>query len=181
MCKALCRALKPLSETLMLRIESGDDNTTGDRFESTLLVASGANLFGLISSSVTLAARLSGEAKPLAEKQLPRSLDFFGWCTWDAFYSTVSAKVRLRLGLLRGSVLGSACWVEVSRAPTSHTVTGCSQQPRPRFSHRPRSVLTKECSPGNRWTPKHSTVVPVMLGKPLLNNVLAFDHVLLQK
>ena len=25
------------------------------------------------------------------------------------------------------------------------------------------------------------TVVPVMFGKPLLNNVLAFDHVLLQK
>ena len=26
-----------------------------------------------------------------------------------------------------------------------------------------------------------STVAPVMFGKPLLNNVLAFDHVLLQK
>ena len=26
-----------------------------------------------------------------------------------------------------------------------------------------------------------TTVAPVMFGKPLLNNVLAFDHVLLQK
>lgn len=23
---------------------------------------------------------------------MPKSLDVFGWCTWDAFYSTVSAK-----------------------------------------------------------------------------------------
>ena len=32
-----------------------------------------------------------------------------------------------------------------------------------------------------RWTPRSSraaTVIPVMFGKPLLNNVLAFDHVL---
>ena len=27
----------------------------------------------------------------------------------------------------------------------------------------------------------HTTVAPVMFGKPLLNNVLAFDHVLLHK
>ena len=27
----------------------------------------------------------------------------------------------------------------------------------------------------------HTTVAPVMFGKPLLNNVLAFDHALLQK
>jgi hypothetical protein len=35
---------------------------------------------------------LSGTSKPLHEKELPASLDLFGWCTWDAFYSTVSAR-----------------------------------------------------------------------------------------
>ena len=27
-----------------------------------------------------------------AQKQVPKSLDVFGWCTWDAFYWQVSAK-----------------------------------------------------------------------------------------
>ena len=44
------------------------------------------------TAGVTAAARLSGGALPLSQKQLPPSLDVFGWCTWDAFYSTVSAK-----------------------------------------------------------------------------------------
>lgn len=46
----------------------------------------------LASAGVATAARLSGGAKPLSEKRLPPSLDVFGWCTWDAFYSSVSAR-----------------------------------------------------------------------------------------
>ena len=34
----------------------------------------------------------AGGARPLREKQLPEILDMFGWCTWDAFYSNVSAR-----------------------------------------------------------------------------------------
>jgi raffinose synthase len=41
---------------------------------------------------VAAAAALSGGAKPRAHKRMPPSLDAFGWCTWDAFYSTVSAR-----------------------------------------------------------------------------------------
>ena len=37
----------------------------------------------------------AGGAKPLREKQLPKLLDVFGWCTWDAFYSRVSARGAL--------------------------------------------------------------------------------------
>jgi raffinose synthase len=43
-------------------------------------------------TGVTLAAQHSGGAKPRIEKHLPPSLEVFGWCTWDAFYSTVSAR-----------------------------------------------------------------------------------------
>lgn len=32
------------------------------------------------------------------EKELPASLDLFGWCTWDAYYFRVSAK-GIREGL----------------------------------------------------------------------------------
>lgn len=44
------------------------------------------------------AAAMSGSARPRCQKELPPSLDTFGWCTWDAFYSTVSAQ-GLRQGL----------------------------------------------------------------------------------
>jgi len=43
-------------------------------------------------AGVQAAARMSGGAAPRATKLLPPSIDMFGWCTWDAFYSTVSAK-----------------------------------------------------------------------------------------
>jgi hypothetical protein len=89
-----CRKLRPLSQDLILRIESGDQNVKGSEWPSALLVATGRDIFKLIEESVAHAARLSGTAKPLAAKQLPDSLDYFGWCTWDAFYSTVSADVR---------------------------------------------------------------------------------------
>lgn len=34
----------------------------------------------------------AGGARPLREKTVPGLLDVFGWCTWDAFYSRVSAR-----------------------------------------------------------------------------------------
>lgn len=89
-----CRALRPKSQNSILRIESGDKNVQGTQWRSALLVASGNNLFALIEEAVAQAAQLSGASKPLRDKMLPDSLDWFGWCTWDAFYSSVSAEVR---------------------------------------------------------------------------------------
>lgn len=91
---AACRALKPRSEDLVLRIESGAQDVTGSDWPAALLVASGRNVFELIDHAVSQAAALSGTTKPLSEKHVPDSLNYFGWCTWDAFYSTVSAEVR---------------------------------------------------------------------------------------
>lgn len=36
-----------------------------------------------------MAARLSGTARPRAEKAVPPALDLFGWCSWDSFYTNV--------------------------------------------------------------------------------------------
>lgn len=55
-------------------------------------MAAGTDPFYLVDAGVAAAAALSGGAKPRAHKRLPPSLDAFGWCTWDAFYSTVSAR-----------------------------------------------------------------------------------------
>lgn len=57
-----------------------------------LLVAAGWDPFTLVERGVAAAAQISGGVKPRWEKELPASLDVFGWCTWDAFYSTVSAR-----------------------------------------------------------------------------------------
>ena len=35
---------------------------------------------------------LIGTAKPRSAKKIPEFMRSFGWCTWDAFYSQVSAQ-----------------------------------------------------------------------------------------
>ncbi len=79
-------------DTIVLRMESGDDAVLGQRWEHALYMAAGSDPYALVESAVAGAAALSGGSKPLREKQLPPTLDVFGWCTWDAFYSRVSAR-----------------------------------------------------------------------------------------
>ena len=55
-------------------------------------MAAGWDPFELVDRAVAGAASLSGGAKPRTEKKLPPSLDVFGWCTWDAFYSKISGR-----------------------------------------------------------------------------------------
>lgn len=64
----------------------------GDSWRSMLLCAAGTEPFELVEHAVAVAGSMSGGAKPRIAKQLPASLDTFGWCTWDAYYSTVSAQ-----------------------------------------------------------------------------------------
>ncbi|KAL4420352.1 hypothetical protein ABPG77_006159 [Micractinium sp. CCAP 211/92] len=78
-------------DSLCLRLESGSPAVTATSWPSALLVAAGRDPFELTARAVAAAARLSGIARPRAEKRVPPSVDVFGWCTWDAFYSMVSA------------------------------------------------------------------------------------------
>jgi raffinose synthase len=55
-------------------------------------MVAGRDPFYLTDAAVAAAASFSGGAAPRSVKELPASLDSFGWCTWDAFYSTVSAR-----------------------------------------------------------------------------------------
>ena len=64
----------------------------GSSWPHSLYVAAGRDPFALVEHAVAGAARLSGGAKPRTQKLVPSSLDSFGWCTWDAFYSRVSAR-----------------------------------------------------------------------------------------
>lgn len=76
---------------ITLHIDSGNHTVTSNRWETILLIAAGTNPYDLVDAAVTKAASLSGPARPRWDKQRPDALNWFGWCTWDAFYSHVSA------------------------------------------------------------------------------------------
>ncbi|KAL4419946.1 hypothetical protein ABPG75_007044 [Micractinium tetrahymenae] len=78
-------------DSLCLRLESGSPAVAATAWPSALLVAAGRDPYELTARAVAAAARLSGIARPRTEKPVPPSADVFGWCTWDAFYSMVSA------------------------------------------------------------------------------------------
>ncbi|GIM11600.1 hypothetical protein Vretimale_15098 [Volvox reticuliferus] len=77
---------------LVLRLESGAPDVKGSRWSSALYIGASWDPYELVNRGVAAAAALSGGARPRTAKILPPSLDGFGWCTWDAFYSTVSAR-----------------------------------------------------------------------------------------
>ena len=73
-------------------MESGDPTVLGSKWDNSLYVAAGKDPFILIEKAVAAAAQLSGGAQQRQDKQQPDSLNWFGWCTWDAYYSKVSAR-----------------------------------------------------------------------------------------
>lgn len=75
----------------MARVESGAAAVQAAAWPGALLVVAGRDPFDLLERGVTAAARLSGTAKHRSQKEVPPACDVFGFCTWDAFYSRVSA------------------------------------------------------------------------------------------
>ena len=73
-------------------MESGDPTVLGSKWNNSLYVAAGKDPFILIEKAVAAAAQLSGGAQQRQDKRQPDSLNWFGWCTWDAYYSKVSAR-----------------------------------------------------------------------------------------
>ena len=83
----------PFDEAMLyLRMESGDPTVMASVWKNSLYIAAGRDPFTLIDKAVAAAAQLSGGALPRQQKQQPDSLNWFGWCTWDAYYSKVSAR-----------------------------------------------------------------------------------------
>ncbi|GBG64756.1 hypothetical protein CBR_g46714 [Chara braunii] len=80
-------------------LESGDPSVEGDRFDAAVCIACGRNPFELITEAVK-AVEVHSEWSFLRRerKQSPGSLDYFGWCTWDALYLKVDVE-GIREGL----------------------------------------------------------------------------------
>ncbi|MDX1935050.1 MAG: Sip1-related alpha-galactosidase [Capsulimonadales bacterium] len=82
---------------LRLIAESGDEAIVTDTVVG-LFVAEGADPYELVSeASVSVAAFLK-TGRLRWDKAYPGFIDYFGWCTWDAFYQDVSHD-RVREGL----------------------------------------------------------------------------------
>ena len=83
------------ADAIVLRIESGADHVTASSWDASLLICAGDDPLALAEHATARAAALSsgGASPPRLAKALPPSIDDFGWCTWDACYSRVSASI----------------------------------------------------------------------------------------
>lgn len=77
-------------DELELCLESGDLDTKGSAFSHSVYVSAGTDPFGTISDAIKAAELHLKTFRQLQEKKLPGIIDYFGWCTWDAFYQEVT-------------------------------------------------------------------------------------------
>ncbi|KAL5574811.1 hypothetical protein UlMin_016510 [Ulmus minor] len=86
------------SNELEFCVESGDPAIVTSVSLNAIFVNSGDHPFDLVQESMKILEKYSGTFAHRESKQLPAMLDWFGWCTWDAFYQDVSPQ-GIREGL----------------------------------------------------------------------------------
>ncbi|KAK4404155.1 putative galactinol--sucrose galactosyltransferase 6 [Sesamum angolense] len=77
-------------DELELCLESGDSDTVGSTFTHLVYISSGTDPFGTIHDAIKAVKLHLGSFRMRNEKKLPGIVDYFGWCTWDAFYQEVT-------------------------------------------------------------------------------------------
>ncbi|KAJ9690061.1 hypothetical protein PVL29_012629 [Vitis rotundifolia] len=78
------------SNELELCVESGDPAIVTSRSLKAVFVNYGDNPFDLMNKSMKTLEKHLGTFSHRETKQMPGMLDWFGWCTWDAFYHEVN-------------------------------------------------------------------------------------------
>ncbi|KAL6606724.1 hypothetical protein ACP70R_042377 [Stipagrostis hirtigluma subsp. patula] len=79
------------SDELQLCVESGDEDTRGRSFQRAVFVGAAlSDPFAAIAGAVAAAKSVLKTFRLRTEKKLPGIVDYFGWCTWDAFYQDVT-------------------------------------------------------------------------------------------
>ncbi|KAL0333954.1 UNVERIFIED_CONTAM: putative galactinol--sucrose galactosyltransferase 6 [Sesamum angustifolium] len=77
-------------DELELCLESGDTETVGSTFTHAVYISAGTDPFGTIYEAIKAVKLHLGTFRLRHEKKLPGIVDYFGWCTWDAFYQEVT-------------------------------------------------------------------------------------------
>lgn len=89
----LCRQQPASNNALAVHLDSGNPDFTRSSWQAAVYVAAAHDPFLLCDVAVAAAAAcLPGGSRPRWEKQLPEIGRYLGWCTWDAFYHSVSAQ-----------------------------------------------------------------------------------------
>lgn len=77
-------------DELELCLESGDVDTKASSFTHSLFVHAGTDPFATITEAIRAVKVHLKTFRQRHEKKLPGIVDYFGWCTWDAFYQQVT-------------------------------------------------------------------------------------------
>ncbi|PUZ47661.1 hypothetical protein GQ55_7G184500 [Panicum hallii var. hallii] len=75
---------------LQFCFESGDPEVQTMEAVDAVFINSGDNPFKLMKESIKLLSKIKGTFRHIEDKEIPANLDWFGWCTWDAFYKAVN-------------------------------------------------------------------------------------------
>ncbi|KAJ4831053.1 putative galactinol--sucrose galactosyltransferase 6 [Turnera subulata] len=78
------------NDELELCLESGDCDTKASSFTHSLFIHAGTDPFGTITDAIRAVKLHLKTFRQRHEKKLPGIVDYFGWCTWDAFYQEVT-------------------------------------------------------------------------------------------
>uniref|UniRef100_A0A0D9W0H1 galactinol--sucrose galactosyltransferase n=1 Tax=Leersia perrieri TaxID=77586 RepID=A0A0D9W0H1_9ORYZ len=79
-------------DELQICVESGDKAVQTAQGTYMVYVHAGTNPFDAITQAVKVVERHLQTFHHREKKKLPSFLDWFGWCTWDAFYTDVTAE-----------------------------------------------------------------------------------------
>ncbi|KAJ1293072.1 hypothetical protein BS78_01G040000 [Paspalum vaginatum] len=79
-------------DELEITLESGDKAVQTAQGTYMVYVHAGTNPFDTITQAVKVVERHLQTFHHREKKKLPSFLDWFGWCTWDAFYTDVTAE-----------------------------------------------------------------------------------------
>ncbi|KAK8611149.1 hypothetical protein V6N13_131210 [Hibiscus sabdariffa] len=77
---------------LEICLESGDNTVETNRGLYLVYMHAGTNPFEVINQAVKAMEKHMQTFHHREKKKLPSFLDWFGWCTWDAFYTDVTAE-----------------------------------------------------------------------------------------
>ncbi|XP_022716287.1 probable galactinol--sucrose galactosyltransferase 2 isoform X2 [Durio zibethinus] len=78
------------SDELEFCVESGDPAIVTSQSLKAIFVNYGNHPFDLVKDSMMILEKQLGTFTLRETKQMPGMLDWFGWCTWDAFYTEVN-------------------------------------------------------------------------------------------